>query len=1036
MEEVLIGPLSRHLPTAPVRLLCSAALAVALPVPAAMADPAIAGASIAALDAPLAWLDGPMGLVALAAALAAAVFFRRDRTARRRTTEVEQALRANQRCRDSLHAVFVVTEDLDRPLDDVLPGLADAIRSGFDRPDALRICIRLSGTVHDEIGGAETVQAITRPIPHIPAGSGEITVAYTTSSAASGPCPSFSQIEEETLTLIASRVGGRALGHQTKGDLHRTEEAFRKIYGQQPFATFVIVDGRYTEVNDLAAHMLGYDSPADLIGKTPLDVSPAYQPDGQTSKAAATALFDRMLALEFCRFDWEHVRKDGQPVLVDIQSVSTREASGKTVIHVMASDITVRRHAEEVLAAYQRTLESQVALRTEELSRLYDELRAIVFTAGSGIALVRDGVIANANPALARMLLADEDALSGRPAHDLFRDRAEAEMVLAQTDAAFARGRPFQLEQEFKREDGTSFWGRLRAAAVDEDDASRGAVWVLDDVTPDRNARHELAQAREIAEQAVRLKSDFLAEMSHEIRSPINAVLGFTEMLLNTPMTGLQLDYLRKVQASGRHLLMIINDILDLSKVEAGKLRIESTDFEIGPALHGAVDSVASIAADKDLELLVDIDPDVPDRFTGDPLRITQVLINLLSNAVKFTERGSVRLAVTGDLLAGGQAGLRFTVADTGIGMTPEQVEQLFQPFAQADASTARLYGGTGLGLSICKQIVSLMGGDIGLTSTKGSGSSFWFTVPLVPLADQPAQAAAPARLAGLRVLVVDDHDMARALTARHLVAAGMQVETDESGEAAIQHVRRAQEQGAPFDVILIDRKMPGLSGIDCARRLRAIPVAARLLLLTKRGGQDVIDLVDSEGMDGVINKPVIPADLLQRIAEALDQEPARPKPKKAASRKAAAREAAPRSDGRSGRRQAGDWSGLRALVVDDNDINRELASAMLEKVGFAVDGAGNGAEALEAVLRQDFDVVLIDGQMPVMDGFEAARRIRALPTAKGKVPIIGLTGQGGSDDRDTGLQAGMNAYLVKPVRMTDLNEALGQWLPRNGLPD
>lgn len=1036
MEYVPIRPLHRHKPAAPMRLLGSAALAIVLPVQGVKAASSGSGTSLGWLGAPVDWLGSNMGLLAATAAVTAAVFYMRERTARHRTRRVEQALRENLRCRDSLHAAFVATEVMDRPTEELLADLADAIRSGFDRPDALRVRIRLSGTDHDEIGGIEPVQAISRTIPHIPAGTGEITVAYGESGDATLALRPFSQIEEETLSLIASRVGGRALGQQTQRELRRNEEAFRSIYGQQPVATLVIIDGLYVEANELAARMLGYDSPSDLIGKSPLDFSPPFQPDGQPSEAAAAAIFERMLSLEFCRFEWEHVRKDGQPVLVDVQSVSARDASGRTVIYIMGSDITVRRHAEEVLAAYQRTLEAQVALRTEELSRLYDELRAIVSTAGSGIALVRNGVIANANPALARMLLADEDKLSGRPVQDLFRDRAEAEMVLAQTDASFTRGRPFQLEQEFRREDGSSFWGRLRAAAVDDDDPSRGAVWVLDDVTPDRNARHELAHAREIAEQAVRLKSDFLAEMSHEIRSPINAVLGFTEMLLNTPMTGLQLDYLRKVQASGRHLLMIINDILDLSKVEAGKLRIESTEFDIGPALYSAVDSVTSIAADKDLELLVDIDPAVPDRFTGDPLRITQVLINLLSNAVKFTARGSVRLAVTGDLLAGGRAGLRFTVTDTGIGMTPEQVERLFQPFAQADTSTARLYGGTGLGLSICKQIVALMGGDIGLTSTKGAGSSFWFTVPLKPVAAPHARPAPPDRLAGLRALVIDDHDMARDLTVRPLLAAGMSVETAENGEDAVLRAREAQTAGQPFDVILIDRKMPGLSGIDCARRLRALPVAARLLLLSKRGGQDLIDLIDAEGMDGLVSKPVVPADLLQKIAEALDHDIAKPRAQKTAARKPAARKAASRSDARAGGPAGAAWSGCRALVVDDNDINRELAAAMLEKAGFAVDGAGNGAEALEAVLRKDFDVVLIDGQMPVMDGFEAARRIRALPTAKGKVPIIGLTGQGGDDDRDTGLRAGMNAYLVKPVRMAELNAALHQWLPRTGRPD
>lgn len=1020
----------------------AAGLAVALSASAAAASQAGFLATAPAITPLAARLTDPLvlslALFAFACLLAAIAFRARAQAAHRDRSHSEAVLGETRRSHASLHDAFIATEDMDKPMAEVLSDLADAIRRGFADPDALSVRIALLGALHDEIGDTDPAHSLTRTIPHIPAGSGAITVAY----GAPRPSPPFSKAEEATLTLIASRVGGRGLGMQSQRDLRQNEEVFRKVYSQQAFAALVVRDGRFAEANDAAARILGYDGPLDLIGKTPLDISPPLQPDGQSSAAASAAIQARMEAMEPCHFEWEHRRKNGEAVLVDVYTTSARDGAGRTVTYVMWNDITLRRHAEEVLAAYQRTLEAQVALRTEELSRLYDELNAIVSTAGSGIALVRDGVIVTGNRALSTMLMMDEAALSGLSGRALFRDQAEWDLLLTQAEQALAQGLRFDLEQELLRSDGSSFWGRLRASAVDPADPARGAVWVLDDVTPDRNARHELAQARKVAEQAVQLKSDFLAEMSHEIRSPINAVLGFTEILLSTPLSGLQLDYLRKVQTSGRHLLMIINDILDMSKVEAGKMRIEATEFDLRPTLYSALDAVTQIAADKDLELLVDTDTALPDRFIGDPLRMSQILINLLSNAVKFTPSGSVLLSVRPDTAANARPGLRFTVTDTGVGMTPDQVERLFQPFTQADDSTARLYGGTGLGLSICKQIVSLMGGDIGVTSTKGAGSSFWFIVPLQAVSDAHTPAT-PPRLSGQRVLVVDDHKGARDLMARHLAAAGLQVETAGDGMAAIAQALQARKSGQPFAVILVDRKMPRMSGIDCARRLRKVAGGARVLLLSSRDGQDLIDLIETEGIDALVIKPAPPDRLVTVIADALARDAARPEPHKATTPKARARErdarhipdAAPASPAMAPPDGAASWSGYRALVVDDNAINRELASAMLAKKGFEVQGAGNGAEALEAVLRHDFDIVLLDGQMPVMDGFETARRIRALPTAKGKVPIIGLTGHWGETQRDAGMEAGMNAYLVKPVMLADLLAALRTCLPHPDRP-
>lgn len=976
---------------------------------------------------PFGWLFGKAALfteMAVLLGLTSAtliLFFRRRMIAALQARAVsEAALRESIRAQTSLHAVFLATDDMERDVSVMLHELSDAIRLGLRFPAEARLRLSLFGQTRDELGSDVASHVIARTIPHVADHGARFEVAYVGPLPLHDSEPAFTVAEERMLDLVASRIGGRALGTQSLRDLRRSEERFRAVFHQQAVATLILTDDRFTDANPAALEILGMDDVSDIAGRSPIDISPEYQPDGRSSAEAAQEQLRRMRALKNCRFEWEHLRKDGEPVLLDIASTTIHDPEGRPVTLLTFNDITVRRHAEQALGAYQRTLEAQVALRTDELSRLYSEVRAIVATAGSGIALVRNRRFVSGNPALARMLLADETVLPGSGCQILFRDQAEADLVMSQTEAGLAAGATHTVEQEFIRRDGSSFWGRLRATLVDPDDPSSGAVWVLDDITPDRNARQELAQAREIAEQAVLLKSEFLAQMSHEIRSPINAVLGFTELLLNTPLSGLQLDYLRKVQTSGRHLLMIINDILDLSKVEAGKLQIEATEFDLGGVLTAALDTITQTAADKDIEVLVDVDPDIASRYIGDPLRITQILINYLSNAIKFTAAGEIVLTVRPEAACDGRPGLRFTVRDSGIGMSPDQLERLFSRFTQADPSTARKYGGTGLGLAICKHLALLMDGDLGADSRLGAGSSFWLTLPLIAV-DTPRKHPPAPELAGRRALVIDDHAAARELVAALLSRAGMQAETADSCDAAMVRIEQGLAEGRPVDVVLVDRKMPGLSGVDCVRRIKALARAnqPRTILLTKRGGQETLDLVASEGIDGLVTKPVVPDLLVERVRTAMT---------------ATARAALPSTGGVASSETAqpapSGWAGLRALVVDDNAINRELAGAILAKQGFDVQSASNGAEGLEALLQQDFDVVLLDGHMPVMDGLEAARRIRALPTAKGKVPIIGLTGKAEDGDREAGLMAGMNAYLVKPVAPSALREVLERWVP------
>lgn len=933
---------------------------------------------------------------------------------------VETQLRQRIREQTCLHEVFLATDNMQRPMPDILRDIAGALRKGWgDRSHAL-FRIELLGHIHDEIHDRDTSGALTTPISIEGRERGRITVLVLSEDESA-------QLNTLLLGLAASRIAGRALGQTTLAMLKKSEERFQRTFMHSAQATAVLQEGRFVNANTAALALLGYGPGQSFIGKTPEQISPPCQPDGEASSTKAARMVSDAIAQGNLKFEWEHLRRDGEPVLVEVLLTAVVE-DGHVDIFVLWNDITIKRQAEAALAAYQQTLEAQVAKRTQQLTTLYDELHAIFATATAGIALVRDRHIVTCNPSLASILLWPHEELIGRSTRVFFKDEASWMDGRDEAYALLAEGGIYEKTAELVRLDGSTVWVRLRASSVDPDEPAKGTVWVLEDISLEHAAQSKLAEARDLAVQAARLKSDFLAHMSHELRSPINAVLGFTALLMGTDLADHQRDYLQKVQASGRHLLLIVNDVLDLSKVEAGKLRIESTEFTLSSLMRGAIDTIAKGVADKNLELILHIDADVPRRLLGDPLRITQILMNYLSNALKFTDQGTITVSVSRETLgeppAIGHASdafyLRFAVADTGLGMSAEQVARMFQSFSQAEDSTARLYGGTGLGLSICRQLATLMGGEVGVSSTPGKGSTFWATLALqTPGAD--VQPAPRPMLVGRRILIIDDHPGALAQIRSTLQNAGADVATIASGNDALDLYDTASDPATRPEAIVIDLKMPGMDGIKTLRALRdrlgkAAPPA---ILMTKQGGQQIVDLTLSEGIDDLVIKPVDPEILIGKLDQLLSPDRAT----NASGRRLArqTRAAALNADQ--------PYAGKRALVVDDHPLNRELAAAMLKKNGLAVETAENGAEALERLLDHDFDLIFMDNQMPVMNGIEATRRIRALPTEKGRIPIIGLTGRSEEADRQDGLDAGMNDYIVKPISPVNLRTVLGRWL-------
>jgi two-component system sensor histidine kinase/response regulator len=530
----------------------------------------------------------------------------------------------------------------------------------------------------------------------------------------------------------------------------------------------------------------------------------------------------------------------------------------------------------------------------------------------------------------------------------------------------------------------------------------------------------ELERATQAAEAASLAKSDFLSNMSHEIRTPMNAIIGMAYLALKTELTPRQRDHIRKIQSSGRHLLGIINDILDFSKIEAGKLEVENIEFELEKVLDNVADLIAEKTAAKGLELVFDIDKNVPTFLIGDPLRLGQILINFSNNAVKFTEQGEVGIVIRIKEATEHSVLLYCAVHDTGIGLSSEQAGRLFQSFSQADTSTTRKFGGTGLGLVISKKLAELMGGQVGVTSEPGKGSTFWFTVRLGKSIVQQRSLALAANLQGKRVLVVDDNENARQVLVEMLGSMGLLVDQESSGPATVAAVEIAENNGRPYEIVFLDWHMPGMNGDETAKLLRQRPLRRipLMMMITAYGREDVIRGAEDAGIEDVLIKPVSSSVLFDAVARMFS----------GGSVHAAATLEQP-SDTFD---QLVTIKGARILLVEDNDLNQEVAMELLTDAGFVVDLAEDGQIAVNKVHANAYDIVLMDMQMPVMDGLTATLEIRKEKDFD-TLPIVAMTANAMHGDRDRCLQAGMNDHVAKPIEPDDLWKALLKWIqPRH----
>jgi PAS domain S-box-containing protein len=796
-------------------------------------------------------------------------------------------------------------------------------------------------------------------------------------------------VERGAIWIIEDISERKRLEQETRA----SEERTRKILENSPVGVSINNEaGISVFSNQRVAELLGI--PPELVGNRSTKESWLHQ----TDREAFLAQIHR--DGKVIDYKAEFVRTDGTPLTVLLSSTFMDFAEGRNLV-TWIYDISERQKAEDA-----------VGLASAEQA-------AVLEAATLGIAFIKDRVIVRGNSRLDLLFGYAPGELIGKQTRAWYADEEAYAAGGGSVYEQLSRGETHQREQELIRKDGSRFWCRLSGSAIDQNDLGRGTVWMLEDVTEARAAGEALARAKELAEDSARTKSDFLANMSHEIRTPMNAIIGMAHLALKTDMTPRQRDYVKKIQGSGQHLLGIINDILDFSKIEAGKLSVEHVDFELDKLLDNVANLVSEKTAAKGLELVFDIAPDVPRNLIGDSLRMGQVLINYANNSVKFTEKGEIDIIMRVKERSEKELLLYCAVKDTGIGLTPEQQGKLFQSFSQADASTTRKYGGTGLGLSISKKLAELMGGEVGVDSVHGEGSTFWFTARL-GIGTEKARSLLPnPDLRGRHVLVVDDNENARLVINDLLAAMTFKVAEVGSGQAAIEAVRTAASTPDAYEIVFLDWQMPGMDGIETARQIKALGLRnePHLVMVTAHGREELHKEAEAVGIEDVLIKPVNASLLFDTAMRVLGAE-------QTASRSA--------GDAPSLLLEAmAAIKGARILLVEDNDLNQMVAGEILTDAGFVVEIADNGQIAVDRVTKNPgapWDIILMDMQMPVMDGVTATIEIRKHPEFN-DLPIVAMTANAMQQDKDRCLAAGMVDFITKPIMPDELWAALQRWI-------
>ena len=809
--------------------------------------------------------------------------------------------------------------------------------------------------------------------------------------------------------------------HQTAEDaLCESEDKYRTILEDMEDTYFETdLKGCFSFINHSTGKMLGYAS-AEMIGK---HFTKFTAPDHfENTKKYYKEIYQTGIPGK--PFYWTAVKKNGEYTLTEIVTSLIRDKKGNPAgFRAIGRDIMERKRAEE------------------ELRQAEEKYRSIFHNSTEGLfQATKDGSFLAANPALAQTFGYDTPEDFMKDVEDIFNGNLHCDCANGNVfrDVVLAHGSVNDFEFRAYKKDGSIIDASLNSHVIL--DSSGSVLYIegaLKDVT-EKKRIEELKIAKEVAEAATRSKSEFLANMSHEIRTPMNAITGLSVLALKTDLTPKQRDYLTKIESSAKTLLGIINDTLDFSKIEAGKLALETIDFDLDDVLNNLSNVVGMKATEKDLELLFDVNRNVPDTLVGDPLRLGQVLLNLTGNALKFTDAGQISVRVEcvpeedeEKKAATKSTLLRFTISDTGIGMTTEHLERLFQAFSQADGSTTRKYGGTGLGLTICKRLVEMMGGTIHVESEPGRGSRFTFTARFgIQEEMKKLRHEMPIDIKGMRVLVVDDNPTAREILNDALESLSFEVSQVASGTEAIAELSTATAD-RPYKLVLMDWKMPGMDGIEASKRIKAdtkLTLMPEIIMVTAYGQEEIRSQAEAAGIGAFLVKPVSRSLLFDTIMEVFVREVSD-------------------KDCRSGHlphhfpphlsEELKTIQGARVLLVEDNEINQQVASELLELAGMVVTVAENGKKGMEAVQLFAYDLVFMDMQMPVMDGYTATEEIRkweeTLPDmsagTRPHVPVVAMTAHAMVGEREKCIEAGMDDYLSKPIDQDNLYAILLKWI-------
>ncbi|HPV83782.1 MAG TPA: response regulator, partial [Nitrospira sp.] len=819
---------------------------------------------------------------------------------------------------------------------------------------------------------------------------------------------------------------------ELESQLRASEQRHRALVEMSPHAIFVSYNDNIVFANQACVKLFGAFDKSQLLGKAMMDF---IHPDSRVVTQ------ERFARLHLINGSWpsteEHfVALDGSVIAVEVAATGIK-FEGKPAIQVILTDIRARKQLERALVATNFQLEAILASATRvSIIAINTEGMITTFNAGAThmLGYTSDEMIGQ--PMLTALHLPEEVAKHTRNMSELHASPINELEALTQQ----ARLGGFdEQEWTYRRKDGQRLTMLVTVTALKNNEGVvTGFLATGKDITQRKAAEAalteaarelalknaELAQARDAALEAAKLKADFLATMSHEIRTPMNAIIGMTGLLLDTALTEEQHDFADTVRRSSDALLTIVNDILDFSKIEAGKLHFEQIAFDLRLAVEDTIELMAEQAQSKGLELIALVDAAVPSGVVGDPGRLRQILVNLVSNAVKFTSTGEVFVHVTRET-GEGPNHLRFAITDTGIGISDEAQKKLFQAFVQADSSTTRRFGGTGLGLAICQRLVQQMQGRIGIESRPGEGSTFWFSVqlPEAALTTLPSTLSWD-RLSGRRILIVDPNNRIRQVLQQDLAAKGLQCSGARNAGEAVNLAQTAATMQKPFDLALIELHLPDKDGFETARLLKdhAATSTMRLVILTTVGRRGDGTTARQLGINAYLTKPLRQTQLLECFCQVLD----------VAKIDAAPGEASlgtPPLITRHTLGQASTAATTRLLLVEDNPVNQKVACKMLEKLGYRVDVASNGQEAVAAHERMRYPLIFMDCQMPEVDGFEATALIRKMEGKSAHTPIVAMTANAMQGDRERCLEAGMDDYVAKPVRPKDLQTVLDTWL-------